>query len=229
MLPGQKAAGGKNVLPPGSTDGGRESALGQAVPESLHLLLRGRSIGKVRNPVETDQVHTAFQGAEKLHQRIGMPLRVVPAMENGILETDTALAAEVVLFQEPDNLCLRPSLLDRHHLGTLFRERIVQAYRQVALALVQELFQLRKDADGAEGDAFGTPGQPPGSREHFHHTLHLLPVIQGFAHAHKNGIGELPGFCNGKKLAQDIGSIQIPVKTLPACHAELAAHLAAGL
>ena len=150
---------------------------------------------------------------------------VIPAFEHRVFKAHPPLAREIVLLDEPHHFRNGPGLLYGHHLCALFRERIVQAHGQVALALVQKLFELGQHANGAEGNAFGAPGQAPGGGQDLYHPLHVVPVIQRLTHTHKYGIGKLLCLVNGKVLVQDVCRTQIAVETLSARHAELAAHL----
>ena len=59
VFSGQQTAGGKDILPPGCPDGGREAAFLQHSLESLHVL--AGLVGKVRDSVKTDQVDAALQ------------------------------------------------------------------------------------------------------------------------------------------------------------------------
>ena len=154
---------------------------------------------------------------------------VVPAVKDGIFKTYAALAGEIIAFYEADNLRGAPGLLDGHHLKAFFRERIVKAYGKVALTFGEEFPEIGDDAYCAEGNAFGTPGKAPVCGEYSDNPFYFFPVVKGLSHAHENGVGKFPCLLYGKILGQDVRGAEVAMKTLPSCHAELAAHLAPGL
>ena len=114
---GEQAAGRKDILAPGGADGGGNPAPGQTVPEGLHRRLRAGAVREIRNPVETDQVHAAFQPLEETKESVGMARGVVETREHRVLETYPALAREVVLTDQVDDR------FDRVGLSTGIRER----------------------------------------------------------------------------------------------------------
>ena len=158
-----------------------------------------------------------------------MAFGIVPAGEHRIFKTHAALTAEIVLADQVNYVPDVVGFLHRHQFCPLFRERVVQTDRQVAAGAVQEAFQGRQDADGAEGDTLRAPAETPGRRQHVDGLHHRIVIVQRLAHAHENSIGEVFRFVHGQELGQDIGNGQVPVKTLAAGHAKPAAHLAARL
>ena len=153
----------------------------------------------------------------------------IPAIKNRIFKTHAALAGEIVLLDKAHHLRNGPGLLHGHHFFPLFREGVVQAHRQVALALIQVFLKFGQYADGAEGNALRAPGQAPVGRKHLYDPLYVFPIVQRLPHSHEYGVGEFPGLFNGEKLVQDICGAQVAVEALSARHTELAGHLTACL
>ena len=229
MFSGQKAAGGKDIFPAGSPDGGRDAQPVQLGLELLQAGFRCRFIREIRDAVEADEVDAALQAAEKPRQLMRVAGSVVPAFEQRVFETDAPLAGEVVLPDEFQHVLDGPGPLDRHQFLPLFGERVVEADGEMAFAFVQEAPELRHHPDGAERDALGAPAEPPVRREDRDSPLDGFPVVQRLPHAHEDGIGELPRLPDGEELVEDVRLREVAMEALPARHAEMAAHLAARL
>ena len=88
--------------------------------------------------METDEVDAAFQAAQQADQRVGVALVVIEPCEHRVFETHAALAAEVVLADERDDVPDVPGLLGRHQGEPFVGEGVVEADRQVAFLLVEE-------------------------------------------------------------------------------------------
>ena len=201
----------------------------EPVAEDLHGRVGGAVIGEIRDTVESDQVHAALQPAQQADEGVRVALVVVEAGEHRIFKTHAALAAEVVLADEIDDLADVPCLLRGHHFEALLRERIVEADRQVAPLLVEVAPERREDAYRAEGDALGAPGKAPRRRQDLDDFGDGIVVVQRLAHAHEDGVGEVACLVDAEELIENVRCVQLSVEAVAARHAELAAHLAPGL
>ena len=63
VLSGKHAAGGEDVLSAGGADGTGDSVGVQPVAESLHYGGRAGNVWEVRDAVEPDEVHAAFEAS----------------------------------------------------------------------------------------------------------------------------------------------------------------------
>ena len=158
-----------------------------------------------------------------------MACAVVDAGEHRVFETDAALPREVVFAKQADDLLQRPAFLDRHQRGAFCREGIMEAHGQVTVAFVEEMRQDGQDADGGERHALRAPAQPPVGRDDRQGSRDLRPVVERFAHAHEDGVGQLLRFVDAQQLGENLGRGKLTVEAAPAGHAEAAAHLAADL
>ena len=76
-----------------------------------------------------------------------MCLCVIESCKHRILEADTTLTCEVILFDKVDHVLDRPCTLNRHN-GLPFRtERIMEADSKMTLALVKIALEVRQDTD----------------------------------------------------------------------------------
>lgn len=229
MPPGQKPAGGGYILPARRPYGADDAGEGKARTESLHVDVRGSLVWKIRDPMETYEVYPALDSPEGPCKSVGMTDVVVESLEHGVLETDPALKAEIVSANKGEHLFQRIGILDRHYPGPLFRKWIMETYGKMAAGVPDEVGQLREDSYGGNRNPLGTPAKTPVGCQDFDGAHHGGVIVKGLAHAHKNGIGNIPSLIDSKELREDVGGGKMAVKALPARHAEFAAHLAAGL
>ena len=179
--------------------------------------------------METDEVHAALQALQHAGELVGMAGGVVVAGEHGVFETDAPLAGEVVPADQLQHVADRVGLFHRHQREALGREGVMETDGEVAAGLVEVFLQVRKDADGAEGDALRAPGKAPVGGQDGNDPGDFLPVVERLAHAHEDRVRQAVGFFDGEVLREDLRGGQAAVETLAAGHAEAAAHLAAGL
>lgn len=229
MFPGQHPTCGKNVLSSGSPYRAGDSVVGKPVPEAFHNDLRSRLERSVRNLVEADQVDPALQSAKQPDKRVGVTLVIVQAGEHSIFKAHSALACEVIFTDHLDHFLHRPRLLHRHHLRPFVRERVVEADGEVAAGGFEVFPQVRKDSDGRKGDTLRAPAESPVGGQHLDRPHHIAEVVQRLAHSHKDGVRQLRGLVDGDELGKDVRHCEVAMESLPSCHAELAAHPAAGL
>ena len=158
-----------------------------------------------------------------------MRLVVIQSREHRVLETDTPLSRKIILPDQVQYAGKRIGLLDRHQGKPFLRERVMQADGQVAAGLVQETAQVRQHADRRKRNALRAPSKAPVRRQDINGATDIFIIVQRFAHAHEHDIGKVVGLRDAEQLVQDVAGGQMAVETLASCHAELAAHLAAGL
>ena len=108
-------------------------------------------------------------------------------------------------------------------------ERVVQAHRQVHFRLLQERAHGRDDADGRQRDTGRTPGVTPVGGQDFERPQYVIRVVERFAHAHVDHVGQLRAFGDRPDLIQNFAGGQVVRETLARRHAEAAAHPAARL
>ena len=77
MLSRQHPAGGEYILASGSPYGTGDSVVGQPIPEVFHDDLRRSLERGVRDLVEADKVHPAFQTGQQPDYGIGMTLVII--------------------------------------------------------------------------------------------------------------------------------------------------------
>src|SRR5574344_1166743 len=99
----------------------------------------------------------------------------------------------------------------------------------MAFALVKISFQIRKHTYGRYGDSFGAPCESPVRSKDFNRPHDIVIIVKRLPHSHENGIGQAIGFIYADELGNNVGSREVSMKSLPACHAEATSHLASGL
>ena len=75
----------------------------ETVPEGFHYPFGRADVRKIRNLVETYEVHAALQPGKQPYQGIFVPLGIIVPREHSIFETDPTLSAEIVLADESDH------------------------------------------------------------------------------------------------------------------------------
>ena len=115
VLTGQHAACRKYVLPSRGTQCRSYTGIVETLLEILNNYARRCLIWEIRNLMEADQVHTAFQSPQHPYQRIRMILRIIESRKHRIFETDTPLPREIILLYEVYHFLDRPRTLHRHH------------------------------------------------------------------------------------------------------------------
>ena len=148
MLSRQHSARCEYVFAPRSPYGRGNSGLVQAVAEYFHDTFRRRDIREIRDLVEADKVHPAFQTGQQPDYGIGMTLVIIVSGKHCIFETYAALTGKVVLSYKVHDIFQRVGLLHRHQFSTLIRKRIVHTYRQMAPCLVQISLECRQNSYG---------------------------------------------------------------------------------
>lgn len=229
FLSREHAAGCVDVLAAGRPDGGCDSALVEAVAESLHCFLRGRLEGASGYGMVAYEIGAGGGAFQETRECVGVVHVVVDAPPHGVLHGQPALVGEVVLPQLLDHLRDRPCVLHRHDVGALGVEGRVDAESHMDLAFIEQTVERRKMSDGADGDTFGTPGEAPGRGEHFEGLKNGVDVVERFTHAHEYYIRKVVALGYGQYLVHNLRSRELAVEALAARHAETAAHAASGL
>ena len=98
--------------------------------------------------METDQIHTALKSGEQPDKCIGMTLVVIETGKHRIFEAHASLTGKVILPDEPYHFIQREGILYRHDALAFIPKRIVDTDRQMAAALLEVTFKLRKDSYG---------------------------------------------------------------------------------
>ncbi len=83
----------------------------------------------------------------------------------------------------------------------------VNADGDMHLRLVQKILQLRKLADGGDGDALRAPGHSPLSRHDLYDGEERVEVVEGLAHPHEDHVGQL--LCGCLPFAATGGMLRI--------------------
>lgn len=99
----------------------------------------------------------------------------------------------------------------------------------MALALVQESFQLTLDAHSTYCYALRTPGITPVSRQHFCCLEHVVQVIHRLALPHEDDIRQSFPLRQSKYLIHDVGYTEVTLPALLACLTKQTVHLATHL
>ena len=153
---------------------------------------------------------------------------VVQTIEDDVFERHSSLSAEVVGPDPVERLHNGESLFTRHQFPPFFREGAMQADCQMAPALCEETLQSF-GTDRRYCDALRTPAHAPRLCQGFDTAKHFVRIVERFAHAHIDEIGQLGCFIHGENLVQDLGCREIAVPSLFAGHAEEAVHFATDL
>ena len=133
----------------------------EPVPELFHHYLGGWFERRVRNPVETNEVDSAFKSFKQTYEGVSMSLVIIDSGEHGVLETHPPLPSEIIFMKELYHIIDRPSLLHWHQSCPFFREWTVEAYRQMTAGRIQEFPEIRQDSDSRKGYPLGAPSEPP--------------------------------------------------------------------
>lgn len=199
-----------------------------SLAKSLHASAVRRAERYGRDFVEADQIDPAGDAAEDGGQFVGMAHIVVQTIEDDVFERHSSLSAEVVSLDPVERLQNGESLFSGHQRPPLFGERAVQADCQMAQALCEEALQAF-GSDRRHCDALRTPAHTPRLGQGIETAKHFVRIIEGFAHAHIDEIGQLGRLFHGEDLVQDLGCGEITVPSLFAGHTEEAVHLTADL
>lgn len=165
--------------------------------ESLHASGIRRTERHGRDFVEADQIDPAGDAAEDSGQFVGMAHIVVQTIEDDVFERHSSLSAEVVGPDPVERLHNGESLFTRHQFPPLFREGAMQADCQMAPALCEETLQSF-GTDRRYCDALRTPAHAPRLCQGFDTAKHFVRIVERFAHAHIDEIGQLGCFIHGE-------------------------------
>ena len=160
-LSGEEAAGGLNVLATRGTQGACQTVGVEVVLEGTYGFGATGAIGCERRGMEAYEIDTATQTVEQTQQLVSMGYAVVDAVEHGVFERYASLPFPVVFAQHSHNVGYRVRLFGRHEAQPLSMERVMEAHRDMATALLDETTQAWDDAYRRDGDALRAPGQPP--------------------------------------------------------------------
>ena len=179
--------------------------------------------------METDQIHPALQSLQHPYQGISMSLGVIETGEHCVLETHSALPAEIILLYKVDNILKRPCTLHRHHTETFRTERIVKTDSQMALTLIEVSLQIREHTNCRKRYPLRAPTESPIRCKYLDRTHNVFIIVQRLTHSHEHSVCQVVRLIHSNELRDDVGSRKLTVESLAACHAELAPHLASGL
>ena len=115
---------------------------------------------------------------------------VVDSVEDDILEREAALMGEVVVAQQLNDLFDAHTPLGRHQLAAQLVGGRMQAYRHMAVALLDEALQLVAHSHRRYRDALGAPGITVVGGEHLGGSQHIVEIVHRFALAHKHDVGQ---------------------------------------
>ena len=222
----QQSAGSIDVLSTAGADGGEHTVLGQIVAELLHLLVAHSLQRDVGNLMEAYQVEAAVEPLHQPDDGLGVLHAVVQPLEDDVFERESALMREVVVAQQFHHLFYSHSSLCRHQLGTLCRYRVVHGDGHVALALLEESFQLILHAHRTDGDALGAPCPTIVGSQDVRGTEHIVEVVHWLALPHEYDVGQLVHLGQRVYLVEDVACRQTALKPLLSCLTEQAVHLA---
>lgn len=183
----------------------------------------------IRDGMEADEVYLAVQAGEQLDECVGMTCIVVQPTEHDVFECEMTLVAEVILAQKVEYVLDMEVAFDRHQSGTFLRERTVYADGKMALALFEVFLEVLHLTDGRDGNAFRTPCHAPRRRDDLKCLEYCCRVVERFAHAHEDDIGERKTLRDSEDLIEDLGCREVSVESLFAGLAEVAVHLATHL
>lgn len=183
----------------------------------------------IRDGMEAYEVYLAVKAGEQLDECVGMTSIVVQPTEHDVFECEMALVAEVILAQKVEDVLDMEVAFDRHQSGTFLWERTVYADGKMALALFEVFLEVLHLTDGRDGNALRTPCHAPRRRDDLKCLEYCCRVVERFAHAHEDDIGERKTLRDGKDLIEDLGCSEVSVESLFAGLAEVAVHLASHL
>ena len=201
----------------------------EIIAESLHFLLVASLKIYIRNFVETYEVDTTEQTLCQFYYLAGMSHRVVYTAEHNVLERQATLMCKVVLVHKVYYLGNRHAAFGRHKHGTLLGYGRVHTDSHMTLALVEESLKLVLYTHAAYCYALGAPCIAIIRRKHLCCLKHIIKIVHRLALTHKHNVGELVAFGQRIYLVENVGYSKITLKTLFACLAEQAIHLATHL
>ena len=105
----------------------------------------------------------------------------------------------------------------------------MQAYRHMAVALLDEAFQLVAHSHRRHRDALGAPGITVVGGEHLGGSQHIVEIVHRFALAHKHDVGQRVVLGQRVYLVEYIGGSKASLEALLARLAEPTVHLASHL
>ena len=149
----------KNIFSARGAYSSCKSKIVEAILEVLDDHIRRGLVRKIRNLVETDQVHAALKSLQHSEKGVSMSLGVIESCKHRVFKTYSALTCEIVLLDQVDDVLDRPRALGRHDTQALRAERIMKTDSQMAFALVKVTLEIRKHSDCREGDPLRTPAE----------------------------------------------------------------------
>ena len=158
-----------------------------------------------------------------------MTRRVVQAAHDDVFERYPPLVREIVSAQNFHDFADRPCLFHRHDFGPFVRKGVVQAHGQVHLGRVQKSFEPGGYTGGRNRDSRGRPAESPRRSEDFERRQQTVQVVERFAHAHENDVGEPLSFGQRPDLVEDFVRRKGVLESLSSGCTETAAHAAARL
>ena len=193
MFSCKHAACRKNVFSSRSTYSSCKTKVIQTCLEVLYDDIRRSLIRKVRNLMESYKIHTALQTLQHTEESICMSLGIIETCKHRVLEAHPPLTCEVILLYQVYDILNRPCPLRRHHAQSLGSVRIVETYCQMALALVEIAFEVRKHTDRRKRDPLRAPCKSPVGRKNFDGAHDIFIIVERLTHAHEDHVGGLPG------------------------------------
>ena len=113
-----------------------------------------------------------------------------------------------------------------HELGAQGVGGGVEADGDVAVALLEESFQLILHAHRTDGDALGAPCPTIVGSQDVRGTEHIVEVVHWLALPHEHDVGQLVHLWQRVYLVEDVACRQTALKPLLSCLTEQAVHLA---
>ena len=137
--------------------------------------------------------------------------------------------AEVVAAQQFHHLLDAHAPFGGHELGAQGVGGGVEADGDVAIALLEESFQLVFHADAAHRDALRAPGPAIVGSENLRGPQHVVEVVHRLALSHEDDVGEAVALGQRVDLVEDVIGREVALEALLAGLAEEAVHLASHL